>query len=80
MVLARPVNHFLSDRNREDFTRLKKVVEKKREAEKVAKAAEMKMLAKLALETNVILKEPSLGEDNTMLDDFDTQDQADVIF
>lgn len=59
---------------REDFTRLKKVVEKKREAAAAEQAAmdEAELAEKMAA-----LAE--LGDD-TLLDEFDAQEQRDVYF
>lgn len=62
---------------REDFTRLKKVVEKKREAA----ARERALQAELEAETKALEKDPGLkAVDDTMLDSFDTQEQGDVYF
>lgn len=60
---------------REDFTRLKKVVEKKREAAARERELQLEMdAAHKALELDSALA----GE--TMLDEFDTQEQGDVYF
>ena len=60
---------------REDFTRLKKVVEKKREAAARERELQLEMdAANKALELDSAL----VGE--TMLDEFDTQEQGDVYF
>lgn len=60
---------------REDFTRLKKVVEKKREAAARERELQLEMDAAVkALELDSAL----VGE--TMLDEFDTQEQGDVYF
>ncbi|CAM9307206.1 unnamed protein product [Sphacelaria rigidula] len=68
------INRELDELEREDFTRLKKVVEKKREAadkerkdmDEVALAEQMAKLAATA--------------DDTLLDDYDAQEQGDVYF
>lgn len=66
---------FLVCRFREDFTRLKKVVEKKREAAAKERELQLEMdAANKALELDSAL----VGE--TMLDEFDTQEQGDVYF
>lgn len=62
---------------REDFTRLKKVVEKKREAAAKERELQMELIAEnAALEADATLT----SVDDTMLDDFDTQEQGDVYF
>lgn len=62
--------------SREDFTRLKKVVEKKREAA----AKEAALEKKLAEEMKALAKDPAIQGDDTMLDEFDAQEQKDVYF
>lgn len=60
---------------REDFTRLKKVVEKKREA--AARERELQLELDAA---NKALELDSALAGDTMLDDYDTQEQGDVYF
>lgn len=62
--------------SREDFTRLKKVVEKKREAA----AREAALEKKLEEEMKALAKDPAFQGDDTMLDEFDAQEQKDVYF
>lgn len=68
---------------REDFTRLKKVVEKKREAA----AREQELKNELAAANKLLETEEAIaataavsGGEDTMLDEFDTQEQGDVYF
>lgn len=69
------INRELDELEREDFTRLKKVVEKKREAAAKERELQLEMdAANKALELDSAL----VGE--TMLDEFDTQEQGDVYF
>ncbi|CAM9707296.1 unnamed protein product, partial [Hapterophycus canaliculatus] len=79
------INRELDELEREDFTRLKKVVEKKREA--AARDQELKdelAAASKLLETEEALAAMAIAEkgggDETMLDEFDTQEQGDVYF
>lgn len=68
---------------REDFTRLKKVVEKKREAAAREQALKNELAAaNKLLETDEALAASAAvsGGDDTMLDEFDTQEQGDVYF
>lgn len=63
------VGRHLSPRScREDFTRLKKVVEKKKEAAEREKA--------LMQQVEAVVQEV----DDALLDDYDTQEQGDVYF
>lgn len=59
---------------REDFTRLKKVVEKKREAA----AKERKDMDEVALAEQ--MAKLAATADDTLLDDYDAQEQGDVYF
>lgn len=56
--------------HREDFTRLKKVVEKKREAA----TRERELLKEEAIAAEV------MAADDTLLDNYDAQEQGDVYF
>ncbi|CAM9379699.1 unnamed protein product [Ectocarpus fasciculatus] len=77
------INRELDELEREDFTRLKKVVEKKREAA----AREQVLKNELAAANKLLETEEAIaataavsGGDDTMLDEFDTQEQGDVYF
>lgn len=81
--IATTVNRRPNDR--EDFTRLKKVVEKKREAaERDQELKDELAAANKLLETEEALAAVAIAEkgggDETMLDEFDTQEQGDVYF
>ncbi|CAM9638485.1 unnamed protein product [Ectocarpus sp. 4 AP-2014] len=77
------INRELDELEREDFTRLKKVVEKKREAAAREQALKNELAAaNKLLETDEALAASAAvsGGDDTMLDEFDTQEQGDVYF
>ncbi|CAM9671258.1 unnamed protein product [Scytosiphon promiscuus] len=79
------INRELDELEREDFTRLKKVVEKKREAaERDQELKDELAAANKLLETEEALAAVAIAEkgggDETMLDEFDTQEQGDVYF